>query len=73
MMNYGTQEVLSMDKKLEMWLEKKREQDIWNSANRSEDRHQELDIFDEWESGDDSLVDFKNLINRLAGNGVDDV
>ena len=61
-----------MDKELEIWLDKKRGKDVWNSANRKEERHQDLDIFDEWESEDDSLGEFKNLINRLSKSGVDD-
>ena len=62
-----------MDKKLEMWLDHKKGKDVWDSANRKEERHQDLDIFDEWESEDDSLGEFKNLINRLSKSGVDEV
>ena len=61
-----------MDKELEKWLENKKEKDLWNSANRIEERHQDVDIFDEWESEDDSLSEFKNLINRLSEIGADE-
>ncbi|NBU52712.1 MAG: hypothetical protein EBS24_08840 [Chitinophagia bacterium] len=62
-----------MDKELEMWLDQKKSKDVWDSANRKEERHQDLDIFDEWESEDDSLGEFKNMINRLSKSGVDEV
>jgi hypothetical protein len=38
MTNYGPQEVPSMDKELEKWLDKKREIDVWLSCNRPDIR-----------------------------------
>jgi len=62
-----------MDKKLEIWLDIKKEIDYAVTTEGSDPYvTNETDIFTEWEENDGSLRSFKHLLNRLAEKGVDE-
>ena len=62
-----------MDKKLEMWLDIKKEIDYSRTIDGTDPYvTNDSDIFTEWEEDDGSLRSFKHLLNRLSVAGVDE-